>query len=320
MTDRSFIDRRPERRRPPRGPAVPGVAGSRLARAALSYAGFGWRVLALHTPDAAGACSCGREDCTKPGKHPRHHRDLLSHGVYDATTSAELIASWWDMWPDANVGLATGELLVVDVDGAAGDASLQQLQRDHGPLPATLEATTGRGRHLYFSAPSQPSGNSVGRLGKGLDVRGHGGSIVAPPSLHADGRRYRWRSRRRPAALPAWVATLLTDTPTAAPRTVPPPPAGGGDRRQRYFTAALRAELADVAAAPAPTPTQPGTRNDTLNRAAFRLGQLVAAGYGTLAEVELHLLDAALTAGLTEFEAQATIASGLRAGQQHPRR
>ena len=255
------------------------------------------------------------------GQASAHQLELLRHGVHDATTSAETIASWWAAWPEANVGLATGELLVVvDVDGAAGDASLQQLQRDHRPLPATLEATTGRGRHLYFSAPPQPIGNSAGRLGEGLDVRGHGGYVVAPPSLHADGHRYRWRSRRRPAALPDWVATLLTASPTAAPRTALPPPAAGGDRRQRYFTAALRAELADVAAARAPTPTQPGTRNDTLNRAAFRLGQLVAAGYGTLEEIERHLLDAALATGLTESEAQATIASGLRAGQQHPRR
>ena len=288
---------------------MPALTASRRLRAALRYASVGWRVLPLHTPDAAGACSCGRRDCPKPGKHPR-----TRHGVHDATTDAEAISAWWTVWPDANVGLATGELLVVDVDGEAGAASLQRLEREHRPLPATLEAATGRGRHLYFTAPSEPLGNSAGRLGDGLDVRGNGGHIVAPPSLHADGNRYRWRTRRRPAALPAWVAELLTAPPARAARTVPPPPADAGDRRRRYFTAALRAERAEVASA------RPGTRNDTLNRAAFRLAQLAVEGAGTLDELEHHLLDAALAAGLSESEAQATIASGLSAGQQHPRR
>ena len=91
------------------------------------------------------------------------------------------------------------------------------------------------------------------------------------------------------------------------------PETAAGDRRRRYFTAALRAELADVASA------APGTRNDTLNRAAFRLAQLAASGHGSLDELTAALLDAALAAGLTDAEALATIASALRAGQQHPR-
>jgi putative DNA primase/helicase len=291
-------------------------SASRELRSALSYASLGWRVLPLHTPDAAGACSCRRRDCPKPGKHPRTRRegDVVIGGVHDASSSSEVVSSWWRMWPDANVGLATGELIVIDVDGALGEASLQRLQDEHGALPGTLEATSGRGRHLYFSDPSEQLGNSVGRLGGGLDVRGSGGYIVAPPSLHADGHRYRWRTRRRPAALPLWVAELLTEPPARAARTVPPPPAAAGDRRRRYFTAALRTELAEVASA------QPGTRNDTLNRAAFRLAQLAVDGAGTLDELEHYLLDAALAAGLDELEARATIASGLRAGQQHPRR
>jgi hypothetical protein len=93
-----------------------------------------------------------------------------------------------------------------------------------------------------------------------------------------------------------------------------PPPAVGGDRRRRYFAAALRAELAEVAAA------QAGMRNDTLNLAAFRLAQLADNDSGILDELQRQLVGAALTIGLTEPEARATIASGLTAGQQHPRR
>ena len=206
---------------------MPALTASRRLRAALRYASLGWRVLPLHTPDATGACSCRRRDCPKPGKHPRTRRegDVIVGGVHDASSSAEVVSSWWRMWPDANVGLATGELIVIDVDGPLGEASLQRLQDEHGPLPATLEATSGRGRHLYFADPAEPLGNSVGRLGGGLDVRGNGGYIVAPPSLHADGHRYRWRTRRRPAACHCGSPSCSQNPPPGrrAPSLLPQP-------------------------------------------------------------------------------------------------
>jgi hypothetical protein len=133
------------------------------------------------------------------------------------------------------------------------------------------------------------------------------------PSLHADGQRYRWIARHRPAPLPCWLTQLLTAAAPPARRTVLPE-AASGERWRRYFAAAVRSELANVAAA------RPGTRNDTLNRAAFRLGQLTGAGYATLEELTAPLLAAALAAGLTEAESLATINSGTGAGQRHPRR
>jgi hypothetical protein len=84
-------------------------------------------------------------------------------------------------------------------------------------------------------------------------------------------------------------------------------------RARRYFDAAVARELEQVARA------RPGTRNDTLNRAAFRLGQLAGAGLGTLDELAKQLRDAALRSGLPESEADATIASGLSAGARQPR-
>ena len=284
-------------------------ARSRPEVAALRYAAAGWAVLPLHVPDSAGTCSCARPDCAKPGKHPRNRR-----GVHDASSRAQTIRDWWARWPDCNVGVATGRLLVVlDVDGNDGAESLRALQAAYAPLPATLEAATGRGRHLYFAAPAEALGNSAGRLGEGLDVRGNGGYVVAPPSRHADGHRYRWRTRRPPGVLPAWITHLCLEPATApAPAPAPlPTPGPYGNRGRRYLAVALRGELAGVAAA------QPGTRNDRLNRAAFRLGQLV--GNGAVHELEQQLLAAALAAGLTESESRATIASGLGAGQRHPR-
>jgi Bifunctional DNA primase/polymerase, N-terminal len=278
-----------------------------VAAAALRYAALGWPVLPLHTPGRDGRCSCGRAGCDTPGKHPRSR-----HGLCDASTNAARVRAWWAAWPDANVGVATGQLVVVDVDDAHGPAALATLERDHHPLPRTLTAASGRGAHLYFRAGAHGVANSVGRLGAGLDVRGRGGYVVAPPSLHADGHRYRWSARHRPAPLPSWLAELLTPA-APPPRGTPLPGPADGDRRRRYFVAAMRGELAEVAAA------RPGTRNDTLNRAAFRLGQLAAAGHAGLDTLTALLLAAALATGLTEAESLATINSGLTAGQRHRR-
>jgi hypothetical protein len=279
-----------------------------LPAAAARYAALRWPVLPLHTPEHEGPCSCGRAGCSKPGKHPR-----TRHGLRDASTDPAQIQAWWATWPNANVGVITRDLVVVDVDGTHGRQALAALQRAHGPLPPTLTALTGRGMHLYFRAGAHRIPTSAGRLGAGLDVRGRGGYVVAPPSLHADGHRYRWIARHRPAPLPRWLAGLLTAAAPVACRTVLPDLASG-ERQRRYLAAAVRGELGAIAAA------RPGTRNDTLNRAAFRLGQLAGAGHATLEEITEPLLAAALAAGLTEAESLATINSGIGAGQRHPRR
>jgi hypothetical protein len=284
----------------------PARLSSRTGAAALRYAAHGWPVLALHTSTGDG-CSCGHVACPKPGKHPRTRR-----GLRDATPDPAQIRAWWTRWPHANLALATGRLLVLDVDGPAGQAALDALEHAHTRLPVTLTATTGRGAHLYFDAGAHRIASSAGRLGDGLDIRGHGGYAIAPPSRHAAGHHYRWRTRSPPAPLPAWLTELLTTVTVPAPRRAPLPQATG-DRRQRYFAAALRAELADLANA------QPGTRNDTLNRAAFRLAQLAPTTNASLDELADRLLDAALATGLPGPEARATIASALRAGAQHPR-
>ncbi len=229
---------------------------------ALRYASWSWKILPLHAANR-GRCSCRDPECASPGKHPR-----TAHGVHDASRRPEQVRRWWATWPDANVAVATGHLVVVDVDGEQGHAALVALQTRHGrALPATPWAQTARGRHLYFLAPGLDIPNSSGRIGPGVDVRGAGGYVVAPPSRHASGRRYRWHGLHGGIAmLPHWLARELTTQPAingpSTPTTVTVP---GG-----YLRAALAGELERITAAPC------GTRNDTLNRAAFRLGQLAA--------------------------------------------
>jgi putative DNA primase/helicase len=179
---------------------------------AAAYAARGWPVIPLHSP-VEGRCDC-RTDCGKnAAKHPR-----TIHGVLDATSQADTVARWWRMSPGANIGIATGAssgLVVLDVDpGSGGDCSLARLLEQHGGLPETpCVRTGGGGLHFYFAHPGGVVRNSAGKLGRGIDVRGDGGYIVAPPSTHICGERYVWATACAPVALPAW----LIDEATAAP-------------------------------------------------------------------------------------------------------
>src|SRR5262249_34460214 len=124
-----------------------------IGKAAIAYARRGLRVFPLW-PIRDGRCACGRSCGRDAGKHPI--AELAPHGVRDATTDETIITQWWTTYPDANIGIATGavsRILVLDVDGDEGEASLAALEREHGPLPLSPIALTGKGRHLYFAAP-----------------------------------------------------------------------------------------------------------------------------------------------------------------------
>jgi len=172
-----------------------------ILEAALSYAARGWPVL----------------PCRPKGKTP-----LCAHGVHAATTDKRTIRDWWVSWPSANVGIACGAasgLVVLDVDaGHGGEESLAKLEREHGALPVTVEAHTGGGgRHLFFRHPGGRVKNRV-CLRPGLDVRGDGGYVVAPPSVHESGGRYIWEQDGEGEAIgvapiPDWLLTLLRTHP-----------------------------------------------------------------------------------------------------------
>jgi hypothetical protein len=163
-------------------------------RAALDYLRRGWSVVPVR---------------------PREKRPLVSWQDYQQRPPDEArVCEWFERWPDANVGIVTGAvsgLVVVDVDPKhGGSESLAALEREHGPLPVTVEAVSGSGgRHLYFAHPGGPVRNRVA-LAPGIDLRADGGMIVAPPSVHPTGRRYAWRPGLGPgevglAAPPAWL-------------------------------------------------------------------------------------------------------------------
>jgi len=142
---------------------------------------------------------------------------LTSRGFKNASTDPEQLDAWFAKHPNANIAIATGAHVVIDVDGPLGEEALQRF----GPLPVTVTVRTGKGRHLYFKAPSATEiRNSARRLGEQLDTRGMGGYVIAPPSIHPDGRRYAWEPSLSPwevelAPLPEVLVLALTNHPVA---------------------------------------------------------------------------------------------------------
>jgi hypothetical protein len=195
--------------------------------AALSYAARGWKVFPLHSVQA-GRCSCSRGDCSNAGKHPRFRTEDLENGLLDATTDEGLITSWWREWPEANVGVATGAesgFFVLDIDPRhQGEVNLALLLTEHGALPPTVQARTGGGGdHYLFEYPGFYVKNRVGRyaLEEGIEIKGDGGYIVAPPSTHLLGH-YLWELSSHPEDVPIlpapeWLLDRLRETARAGP-------------------------------------------------------------------------------------------------------
>lgn len=211
-----------------------------LLRAALQYIGFGWKVFPIHTV-REGGCSCGGKPCHRPAKHPIGA--VVPNGLKDATGDPDQARAWWGRYPDANIGIVTGEasgFVVVDIDTAGdkiGDESLDNLESQNGPLPDTVEQITGSGgRHILLKHPGDtPISNSTSKLGQDIDIRGDGGYIIAPPSLHVSGRRYEWEGSSEPgeidiAIMPAWLIALTRrraaskQTPATPAHSEPLPP------------------------------------------------------------------------------------------------
>jgi hypothetical protein len=158
--------------------------------------------------------------CAKVGWHvfpvaPKTKVPQTRHGLLDATTDVERIAAWWSKHPDSSLGIRTGKesgLVVLDLDVKNGGGStLGTMLMDGREWPGTttdertLEiGTPSGGTHFYFLHPGVEIRNSAGLLGSGLDIRGDGGYVVAPPSPG-----YTIRHRGRPARLPEWLRTQL---------------------------------------------------------------------------------------------------------------
>ncbi len=314
-------------------PARPGAGGCNMTTpqktatpvnldAALCYAARGWHVFPCRESD-------GKPYTDRDGKErtPRAKQPYTPHGLDDATTDPAQIRQWWGRWPGAAIGLNCGRsgLLAIDLDtkhGHNGPATWAALGLSEAG--ALLSQTPSGGRHVVYTANGAQLGNTAGRLGDGIDTRGNGGYIILPPSTTTDGAYIAlndWGAA--PAPLPGALAVLLAKPPERATATTTTPATAtgaapeGADLEARWARAALEGEADKVARA------QAGTRNDTLNAAAFALGQLVGGGYLRESEVESALFEAARACGLVnddgESATEKTIKSGLAGGKATPR-
>jgi hypothetical protein len=238
---------------------------------------------------------------------PHGKTPLTAHGLEDATVDPMTIETWWGRWPEANIAIRTGDVVVVDEDRMG---ALEELAAEvHETIPATGVVKTGSGRHYYFDQPEgERIRNTAGKLAPGIDTRGDGGYVVAPPSVHPDGSIYAWLARGH-VTMPDWIAQRIVKQ---QPRRVPMPDISLQGTTP-YGQRALDQEIVAVATA------IEGTRNDTLNTAAFALGQLVSGGEIDHHDAYASLTAAARAAGLPQTESTKTIASGFSAGMAEPR-
>ena len=154
-----------------------------------------------------------------------------SHGHNDATTDLDTIRHWWEKWPNANIGIPTdgSGLVVIDVDPRnGGDWTLRRLEEQDGGLPHTPTVMTGDGRHIWLRHNGVPVRSTTHGLGPGVDIKGAGGYVVAPPSRHENGQRYEWITDgpRRRAVVPDWVIQILAAKRVKGRRSTPPQATG----------------------------------------------------------------------------------------------
>jgi len=242
-------------------------------------------------------------------------RPVTQHGFQDATHDAVEIQRQFASPGAAMIGVPTGDtsgFFCLDLDVKNGGGGLEWLAANQHRLPDTRRhKTRSGGVHLLFAMPQgRIIRNSAGRIAAGVDVRGNGGYIIAPPSPG-----YLVDEAMAPAPAPAWLLDLI-DPPKApeAPRPAPAPRQSGDGTR--YGLTALDNECQAILSAP------DGAKHDTLNRAAFSIGGLVAAG--ELIEGPAFAALASALAGIRHRcedypAAQKTLAGAFRAGMAKPR-
>jgi hypothetical protein len=296
-----------------------------LVEYAIDYASRGWPVFPLQLREKVSHKSAAHCDGRKWGQ----------------TTDPDEIRHDFSQWPDANIGIVTGEasgFFVVETDtaqghgeGVDGAAELAKLEAKHGTLPATREAISPSGSvHRYFKHPGFKIKNSASLIAAGIDVRADGGMVVGPPSVKLGKGVYSWRNDLPIADAPAWlldriVAGKVRPLPELsiserAAALVADRRAGNrakASHRDGYIEAALHGEYEEVAQA------SKGQRNSQLNTSSLKLGHYVGGGVLDETTVIDKMMAACDINGLLADDGRekclATVHSGLSTGKAQPK-
>lgn len=318
---------------------------SDILEAALAYARAGWPVFPCNPmPDVPSA---KKKQAKSPLVGSDRDKDLnpipKTGGLYKATCDEKQIRDWWRKWPNALIGVPTGKVsgvFVVDLDPRDGETLEdveQRLSAAVGDLPPGLRAITqSGGAHYYFKLPDgEPTPRNAAKKLPGIDWRGDGGYVIAPPSMMLDGKGYHWSlgpDEGEPADAPPMLLDLIYQRGpfarkgAAQHKSLPgarltgrtaPDPANQNDRVEenirKYVQAALNNGALEVRSA------APGTRGSTLNSVAYSLGKYVGAGALSEREVWAALRDAADNNGMSavdgDQETDAKIRRGMDAGK-----
>lgn len=261
-------------------------ARSTLLEAALEFAREGWPVF----------------PCQPSSKRPATGRGFL-----DATTSEKKIREWWRRRP-LNIGLPTGiKFIALDADSESAVNTVRSFGTKETPT-----VKTARGFQWYLKIPDFECRGNAGIIAEGIDVRGVGGYVVAPPSIHPTGPTYEWLDKTI-LDFPDWLASFMRPKKYS--------PSDPSEKRipitdpssvSRYGAAALRRQCSKVYS------SRPGNRNASLAVAAFSLGQLVGSKYLTRTDAIAELAAACVVVGLPRAEAIRTMERCLAAGEKKP--
>ena len=158
-------------------------------------------------------------------------------------TPAE-VQAWADSYPNLNLGIVTGAIsgiVVIDID----DRNIADTIDVPKDTPMTI---TGKGYHVYCKMPKEPIKNSASKIADHVDIRGNGGYVLAPPSMHLSGNQYAWlNDLDTPLAdLPQWII-------------------------QKYYPTDKKPKETKVKVTTDKEVLGEGSRNDTLFRSACRL-------------------------------------------------
>lgn len=275
-----------------------------------TYLTLGWHLLPIHGI-RGGVCRCPRGPaCASPGKHP-----LVADGLHAASNDAQVVIDWVAQEGDCNwaVSCQASGLVVLDID-PRNDGDLSYLTMEElldGAVPLTVEAGTGggvgdgprrrAGSHLYFKVDEGSSfvGNLKGAGLPGIDIK-HKGYVVIPPSVHASGHQYRWLPERAPWDLP--VAPLSDALVGLLKKSHVGADSGTTFMADDEWTALQHAHISGTAYGKSALArevhqveaSRPGERNDTLNRAAYNMAQLIAGRQISYIESVSELRNAAL--------------------------